>query len=263
MATMFPRLFAAAVPMAGVPWFEGSPYVNDIYLENLSNLPVWAVWGAQDKAAPGMLGNVDFSRLAAARLAELKNDKFKGTELANAAHGECFPPAREFGKFLASTQRSAAPEKFAHLFHMPQHARGYYLEATKFAHEPMDLAKTNQIRVVVPAGQTPTSQAAHDAIVAALRRQMFGLWGELDKPANTLSIRALGVLSVRVYVTEGMFDLSQPVTIKWASTTWKQAVPASPRSVLEHYAATRDASALIYNEIDMDISGRAVVKYKE
>ena len=45
LVTMFPRHLAGAVPMAGVPFFEGGLATMSAYLENLSNIPVWAIWG--------------------------------------------------------------------------------------------------------------------------------------------------------------------------------------------------------------------------
>jgi len=91
IATMFPRQFAAALPMAGKPWFEGSPFTQDMYLANLGNLPVWAIWGEKDTAPPPKIGNVEFCRKTASRLKELGNKHFKGTELKGVGHVGCWP----------------------------------------------------------------------------------------------------------------------------------------------------------------------------
>ena len=65
LATMFPYEFAGAVPMAGVPFFQGFPVTTTAYLENLQHVRVWALWGEKDGAPPPAMGNVDFDRAAA------------------------------------------------------------------------------------------------------------------------------------------------------------------------------------------------------
>ena len=83
-----------------------------------------------------------------------------------------------------------------------------------------------------------------------------------DTKANALSIRTLGVSAVRVYVMDGMFDLARPVTLKLNGRTWRGKVPVSARCLLTHYADTRDATALIVNELDIDAAGKVTVRYK-
>ena len=89
------------------------------------------------------------------------------------------------------------------------------------------------------------------------------LWADLDRPANGLTIRASRVRSVRIYVTEGLFDLARPVTLRFGSRTWKGAVRPSTECMLRHYFDDRDSSAIVYNEIDFTAAGRVVAKYKE
>lgn len=259
LATLYPHLFAGAVPMAGVPWFEGGSLVHDMYLENLSNLPMWAIWGEKDGAAPPVWGNVDFCRSAAKRLKELDNKLFRGTELPGVGHGGCFPSQKEFLKFLAANKRQPVPAKMAHFFHLAHHGRGYYLEATALTVKPLDLSKP--IQVPVPAGQQPTNENALNAVKDHLAKSVCKVWGELDSPRNTLTVKAQSVRTVRLYVTEGMFDLSKPVTIRFWSHAWTGKVPVSARCLITHYAADRDRSALVYNEIDLDVSGKARIQY--
>lgn len=84
----------------------------------------------------------------------------------------------------------------------------------------------------------------------------------LDRPDNTLTIRPRAIRTIRLYVTDGMFDLSKPVTIRFWSGEWTARIPVSARCLLTHYAATRDQTALIYNELELDISGRVTVQYE-
>jgi len=71
------------------------------------------------------------------------------------------------------------------------------------------------------------------------------------------------VRAVRVYVLEGMFDLSRPVTVRFGRATWAGRLAPSPRCLLTHYARTRDTAALVCNEIDLDLSGRAAVRFRD
>ena len=39
-------------------------------------------------------------------------------------------------------------------------------------------------------------------------------------------------------------------------------VGSSAECILRHYAATRDAAAVVHNEIDIDATGKATVRYR-
>ncbi len=263
LATMFPHLFAGAVPMAGVPWFEGAKVTSTLYLENLANLHLWAIWGEKDAPDPPALGNANFCRAAAARLKELGNEKFKGTELKGVGHAGCLPEPGQMGAYLAAHVRSPVPEQFVHVFHLAHHARGYYLEAIRLAHAPIDFTKRIRVQVrveldTIGAGQEDASRA----IEKHIRKHLFRMRGRLDRGSNTLTILPRAMLTVRLYVIEGMFDLSRPVTIRFWSRKWTGRIPTSARCLLSHYAAARDRTALVHNEIDLDISGKVTVRYE-
>jgi len=261
LATMHPRLFAAAAPLAGVPWFEGSPYTNNSYLENLAHLPLWAVWGEKDTRAAGVMSNVHFARLAARRLGKLGHKHFTGTELKGVGHAGCWPRPPALARYFAKHKRRPMPKAFAHFFHRPHHARGYYLQALKFTRAAFDFTK----KVAVPLGpdaKDATDEQIVQAVAYRLNKYLFKLSGALDTKANALSIRTLGISAVRVYVMEGMFDLARPVTLKLNGRTWRGRVPVSARCLLTHYARTRDATALIVNELDIDAAGKVTVRHK-
>ncbi len=260
LATMFPRHFAAAVPLAGVPRFEGAPYTSFCYLENLAHLPVWAIWGQRDRPGGKLRGNADDARAAAERLKRLGNRHFQGTELAGAAHAECLPPKGQLAPYLAARTRRAVPEKLTRLFHLPHHRRGYYLEALELACRPVDLSR--RIRVRHRAGSVGTQADARAAVDDFLARNMFRMHAVLARRSNALSVRAAGVRSVRVYVMDGMFDLDRPVRLQFAGRSWSGKVGLSARCLLTHYAETRDATALVCNEVDLDASGKVTVRFR-
>ncbi len=263
MATMYPRLFAAAVPMAGVPWFEGGLSLCHSFFENTEHLPIWAIWGEKDIAKKGAISDPDLCRAATKRMAELGNKNFTPGEVPGGRHGDCWPKREKFVKYLASHKRKAVPAKFTHFFHMPHHRRGYYVEALKFFRKPPDFSKSPRIVVHLKPGQreiTPAEAVEH--VRKHYERLMFRMWVQLDKKSNSLTVRASGIRSVRLYVMEGMFDPGKPVVLRWGRRTWRGKVPVSSECILTHYAATRDATAIILNEIDFDMSGKATVRFK-
>ena len=262
LAVMHPRLFAAAVPMAGLPYFQGAPYTAACYLENLDHLPVWAVWGRNDRGGPAQLTNAAASRLAAERLKELSNARFKGTELPGVGHYQCWPKGSDFVRFLSAHKRRREPEKFRHYFHLPAHARGYYVEALKGGRRPMSFDRAFDVDVPSTQPREPTRQELFDAVSKHLARRLFKMWVELDRSANALQVRPFGITKVRVFVTEGLFDLSKPAELRFGRAKWTHQVPLSPRCILLHYAATRDAARLVHNEIDLQILGETSVRYE-
>ncbi len=259
LATMFPRHFAAVVPMAGIPFFEGGLVTSTIYLENLSNLPLWAIWGEKDGATPPALGNVDSCRIATKRLKELGNKLYKGTELPGKGHGGCYPPSGEFAKFLDAHKRNTTPEKFQHRFHLAHHTRGYYLRAERLAHKPADFSKT--VKIKLPLGKKPNQRDAIAAIRRYVRRSMFRFSAERKPDTNELAILAVGVRRMRLFVTDGMFDLSKPVRLRYWSRSKKLKIPVSAKCMLLHYARTRDRTNLVLNEVTLDITGQVKLRY--
>jgi pimeloyl-ACP methyl ester carboxylesterase len=157
MATMFPRLFAAVVPMAGIPHFEGNPYTFLSYMPNLEHLPMWSIWGEKDRIRPGSLGNVDYNRLAMKRLKKLGNETFKGTEYPGVGHLGCWPKRGQFAAYLAKHRRKPMPEEFTRHFHLAHHGRAYYVEAVKLSEEPIDFDKPPKIRLTRPPPSRPWS----------------------------------------------------------------------------------------------------------
>ena len=256
LATMFPGRFAAGVSTAGVPTYEGTPFTVNLYLENLSNLPFWSIWGELDVPAPPLLGQVQMNRAAKARLAELNNTKYRGTELAGVGHDGCFPQPREFAAFLAAAKRDLMPTSFVHVFHLQRHARGYCMEAISLAARPV---RMDVLPFALPGKDEQEEFRAK--VEEYFRQHMFRFSAELDRQANMLAVTFDRVAAVRIYVLDGMFDLSRPVTLKAGGRTWTGRLTASAACMLTHYAADRDASAVVVNEVDLYSTGRAVVRY--
>jgi dienelactone hydrolase len=257
LATMYSHLWAAAVSMAGVPWFEGSPLTTPSYLPNLAPLPLWAIWGQNDRPDdPEKAGNVDLCRQAAIQLKALKNTNFTGTEIAGAGHGECWPPTEAFLNFLDDKKR-VTPLAFEHCFHLPQHARGYFVEAVKLGVKPLDL--TQPIRV---PSEAATTQAAREAAQEFLAKKLVRLSVRVDRAANAVTIRAPLVRTVRLYLLDGLLDLSKPVHLNYLGRSWQGRLTPSAECILKHYAATRDQKQLVLNEYDLEVGGRVTPRYK-
>jgi len=260
LATMYPRLFAAAVPMAGIPAFEGAQMTYAIYLENLEHLPLWAIWGEKDTAPAPAWGNVDFCRAATRRIRQLGWKHYKPTELLGRGHGGCFPSPREFAKYLAAHKRIAPPEAFRRKFHLAHHARGYYVEALRFTRTPIDFNKP--IKIVVKTSRDPDSVDPQAALRQHIAGRLFYLSVKLDRSRNRLTVRGGGVRKVRIYVADGMFAPSRTVTLLALGKVWRGKLPVSARCMLTHYLATRDQTRLVINEVEIATRGKPVVRYK-
>ena len=261
LPTVFPHLFAAAVPMAGVPHFEGFPYTTVSYMSNLQHVPLWSIWGELDRAGgPSVLGQPDFNRLAAERLKALKNEHFIGTELKGVAHGGCYPPPGEYPKFLAKYTRNPTPEKITHNFHLPHHARGYYLEATALSTKPPDFTKPPKIKV----SRDPRGMSKIDRLKMFSKhfdRSLFRFQATLNRKTNTLTIKPFRIKTMRLYVTQGLFDPKRPAVIKYWRRVWRGTIPTSAACILKHYTTTRDAQALVLNEIDLTATRKPVFRF--
>jgi hypothetical protein len=51
------------------------------------------------------------------------------------------------------------------------------------------------------------------------------------------------------------------VTLRFGSATWRGTIAPSAECILKHYARTRDGSAPVVNEVDLDERGRVVVGF--
>jgi hypothetical protein len=232
-------------------------------MPNLHSLALWHLWGENDTAAKkGALGNVDISRYAHKHLTELDFPKYRGTEIEGASHGEVLPDPRAYRTFLKKHTRVEAPNDVVHHFHRPNHRRQYYLQAVRLAGEALDFTKTIRIPIDAPRGKKPGPWEIINQQRDWLKKRMFRLNGSLDRKNNRLTIRATGVNSVRVDVLEGMFDLSQPVTVVFGRAVFRGMVPVSARCMLKHYRRARDGRRLVLNRIELSRNGRSKLLYE-
>jgi pimeloyl-ACP methyl ester carboxylesterase len=260
MAALFGHHFAAAAPVAGAPIFEGYPATTTAYLGNLANLPTWALWGELDGAPAPAVGNVDLCRQADRRLRQLKIATYRGTELKGRGHHGCWPAGAKLLAFFAAHRRQAAPPALTHVFHLPAHRRAYYLEAVRLARKPIDFSKG--VRVSVPAGARPDKDTLAKLLQQHAAKSLFRIQATREPKTNALRLRTVGVRTLRVYVLDGLLDLRRPVVIHHAGRTWRGKVAESAKCVLTHYLATRDASAPVLNEIDLE-GGKVTVRFAQ
>jgi len=261
LPTVFPHLFSAALPMAGVPQFEGFPYTVTCYMTNLQHTPVWSIWGELDRTGTAM-GQPDFNQMAADKLKELKNPHFRGTELKGVGHGGCFPKSGEMAKFFAEHSRQPPPESITHNFHHARHGRGFYLEATKLLGTPIDFSKPQNVRLKVSRKPGPmTDRQKLELVIPHYEKQLYRFEAKLIRKTNLLTIRPRRVKTMRLYVCEGLFDPEKPAVVKFSSSTWRGTIPPSAECILKHYAETRDAQVLILNELDLPKTGKTPLRY--
>ena len=200
--------------------------------------------------------------MAAERLKKLGNTHFRGTELPRAGHTRCWPKAADFVRFLAAHKRTRVPVKYRRHFHRPAHARGYYVEALKGGRRPFNFDRPFDVDVPSTQPHEPTPQELTDAAGRHVAKRLFKMWVDVDRSRNALRIRPLGVTKVRVFVTEGLLDLTAAAELQFGRAKWQGKMPLSARCVLLHYAATRDATGLVYNEIDLQMLGETAARYQ-
>lgn len=258
LAVMYPRHFAGAIPMAGVPVFRTGLPAATLYLENTLHLAIWQRWGENDRASDqaGQYGNVDFARAADKRMKNLGHKKYRGTEVSGAGHGQVWPrQSKAFVEFLGAHRRGPLPETYQRRFSMPYHGRGYYVEATGLLAEPIDLSKPTRIRVGPGQGQ-PSPDDVLRAQRARIQQKMFQFFVRLDRKANRLSIRQRRIERMRIYVYDGLLDLSRPAIVGLGNRAWRGRIPVSAACMLTQYARDRDAGRLLVNVLDIDRRGR-------
>ena len=161
---------------------------------------------------------------------------------------------------VAPAKRPPLPLNYYHVFHMPYHARGYYVEALAFARPPMDMRKKQP--VFLRPGVKPTQANLVEATRRLYAAKLYRLAVTTDAKRNIIRIQPAAVTKVRVYLLDGLLDLSKPVIVSFSGRTWRGRVSASSQCILHHYTQTRDATRLILNEIEIDARGKAQVRFK-
>ncbi len=230
-----------------------------LYLENLEHLPLWHIWAEFDRTQAGR-GNVDLSRVADKRLRQLDNRHYRGTEVKGAGHHGAWPESgKAFRDFLESARNNPAPEAFTRHFSLRHHARGYYVEAIRLSHSPIDLSKPLKVRL--KTSRMPTSEEFTAAARAMIAKKMFSFHVQAPARENAVKIRSSKVLGVRVLLLEGLVDLERPVGLALNARQWRAKVPVSASCMLEHYARYRDEKAIVQNIVELDASGRIKILY--
>ena len=101
-------------------------------------------------------------------------------------------------------------------------------------------------------------------VVPALANQaVFRMHASLDRKRNLLTVQGSGIRVIRLYVIAGMFDRSKPVILRYGSRLWRGEIPVSAECMLRHYAATRDATAPVCNEVDLNLFGGVNVRFRK
>lgn len=125
LALRHPDLFAGAIPVVGGPRLELGPKNNLRYLENVAQLPLHDLQGAQDD--PLLLANL---RLAFARLAKLGAKRAQLVEFADRGH-DADLAAVDWPTFFAH-RRTPQPRRVVRVAADPAETRAHWLELTRF-----------------------------------------------------------------------------------------------------------------------------------
>ena len=158
------------MPLAGACALETGAESADLFLPNLTNTPVFAVFGAEDlekfHPEPGatVLGGVaGWNRYMAAR-AEHLDVPLRAFELPDANTDGIVPDADVLTRFL-DARRPAAPHQVALRFRYPEQGRIGWLRQTRFTGDPWTAQS-----IVISPGEITMLWAVHGSPVKRVCR---------------------------------------------------------------------------------------------
>ena len=203
-----PDAFAAVMPLAGACALETGAESADLFLPNLTNTPVFAVFGAEDlekfHPEPGatVLGGVaGWNRYMAAR-AEHLDVPLRAFELPDANTDGIVPDADVLTRFL-DARRPAAPHQVALRFRYPEQGRIGWLRQTRFTGDPWTAQS-----IVISPGEKETPE---EAIRAVLTEKLAFLGGSVAGQAVRIDTGRCD--RIDVLLSDGLVDLGEDVTI--------------------------------------------------
>lgn len=212
----YPDWFAGVIPMAGGPpanWGERGPY------EHVGQLPYWIFHGEVDVEVPP-----DLDRKGVEGLKKLGTPVVY-KEYPGESHGSWFGKDPEIAKTV-----------------------------TQIIQE--------QRRIVWPKKVVWTWDEEFLKIFPGVTRVMGAAWLEMGDHAkrarleaeitapNVVDLRTRGIVSARVLVFDGMFDLSKPIAVKWdGHPAFDGNVSVDLGLMLREFAARPDPNRIVLGEI--------------
>lgn len=208
LALMHADEFASGLALAGTFNMLGADALWEEFLPNVRGLPLWTVWGADDTVGDagenspqgGIAGLNRKLRAACEKLAL----PCVFVELPGVGHGGVVPPAEVVRAWLAA-RRVAPPAESQRSFRWLYQARTDWLKGAAWAGPAWE----DQQRFTVEPRPRETAQ---DAFHRELRARLGKLTGRIHD--QTIEVRREHISELTIWLCDGMFDWSQPLTIK-------------------------------------------------
>ena len=234
LALRHPGRFASLSPMVGGPRLEIRGGQNNLrFLRNVVDVPIRDLQGSKDH--PLLLYNL---RWAFERLQQMGARDAKLIEFPELGHS-CDPSAVDWTEFLGGAERAPAPAQVALACAGPG-MRSAWVEV---------LATDRSVRHSFKPQVDPRKWARLDD--KAKRRHLQRLvdertaWLEVTRTApGRFVAKSEHVKRFRIYLTEGSFDPTKPVEVRFGNRVVRRRVKPDLRVLLEHFAERFDRTLL-------------------
>jgi pimeloyl-ACP methyl ester carboxylesterase len=206
LATMYADELASAVAIPGT-LVVGFPQAQDIILENLTNTPVLAIWGENDRlddaGAVAPDGGIAGNNRRLMEVADEMDLPFTGIELPGVGHTILELPAEPVREFL-QMRRDPAPWRISHWFRYPVQGRCGWLRQAKFSGRPW---RGNQLTIVTRR-RSDFEQYATETI----KRKLAYLGGRIR--GQQIDVTTGRTTETHVLLHDELINLDQPILLK-------------------------------------------------
>lgn len=261
LALTMPQEFAGVVPVAGTFLIPEYDHLFETFLPNARHLPILNCWGADDRAEADNTSRSKDGGIAGLnrklrRIAEQLEVPVSSFEDPDKGHGGIVPPSDQLAKLLA-TPRQAPPQEFEHIFRVLRDAKTAWLEAHEWTgkqwsyDEQLSIKSSNRGLPLSPADQRA-------ALARAIRQRLGLLQGAIN--GQEIRIRRKNVNDLTLWLTDGMIDWTQPVTVKLSGrTVFEGELTPDPVLAIVRAKQTRDFDRLWFAGLRIPRRGKAEV----
>jgi len=186
--------FAGMIPLAGSGSHELGTYVAMDYLDNTPHVPLFAVWGAEDKGiAQKCRRKVEHLRTAGHHPV--------GIELPGVGHGKVRVPAEALVAWCQSQRRDPHPTRLRKWFHRCVQGHCFWVEVTALAGPEYNPGGKVRIRVRRPVSKERLRGLVRRKLLDQLVRLRASVIG------NTFALRTRRVTRVDLWIDPEVVNL--------------------------------------------------------
>jgi dienelactone hydrolase len=238
--------FAGLIPESGTPLHEGTAFTQYLYLRNAEGgLAVYALVGEADA------GIRDICAEATKRLQALGVDA-QSVVVPQLGHG-AFPTEDDsIFAWMDAHRRNPTPQSVSAQLHRLSQGRVYWVEVTALAQPEWDSTQSVRLRLTAPAG-TIGEEEALELARAKVAQDLPSVRASVGKD-NTVTVSAIGVGELVVWLSPHLVDFSRPVTIVVNGVTvWSRPVTAEPAVLLGEMKRSWDLGRVFFAAVECDL----------